>query len=324
MKAKAADEYIPPRLFRNGHVQTLVPPIFRQVQGVSYVRERIFTHDRDFLDLDWSRVASKRLVIISHGLEGNSTRSYVRAMVKAVNQGGWDGLAWNYRGCSGKPNLKLRSYHNSATDDLARVIDHAAQRGGQKGSYSEIALIGFSLGGNLTLVHLGRDRVDPIVSKAITFSVPCDLAASAAVLALPSNKLYMKRFLILLHQKIKEKMKYFPNELDDSGYGKIKTFKEFDDRYTAPIHGFKDAHDYWEKSASRQFIPEIRLPTLIINAVNDPFLPGECFPVAEVEANKKVTLKMPQSGGHVGFMAFKNGGHYWSEQQAVSFLNNHL
>ena len=311
-------QYYPPFLFGNGHIQTIYPVLFRKIPPLAYTRERITTLDDDFLDLDWSTTGSSRLVIISHGLEGNTTRTYVKAMVQAVNAGGWDALAWNYRSCSGEPNRRLRSYHNGATDDLARVIDHAKQ----KGNYKKIALVGFSLGGNLTLVHLGRDQVDHLVKKAVVFSVPCDLAASARVLTKASNKLYMKRFLVLLHQKIKDKMAIMPHALDDVGYEKIKTFKEFDDRYTAPIHGFKDARDYWEKCSSRQFIPAIKIPCLIVNALDDPFLPRECFPVAEATTNPNITLKMPESGGHVGFVSFNKRNLYWSEQQTVSFLNH--
>lgn len=333
-------EYLPPFLMGSGHIQTVYPVIFRKVNDVLYTRERIFTRDRDFLDLDWSLIenqtremlndrpdrgretqgpiSSGRLAIISHGLEGSTARAYVKGMARALNQGGWDVLAWNYRSCSGEPNFKLQSYHNGATPDLAQVIAHA----GSKGRYSAIALVGFSLGGNLTLVHLGRDRVDPIVKKAVVFSVPCDLAASAGVLSKPANALYMKRFLILLREKIRQKMRLFPGEIDDRGYDRIKNFKDFDDRYTAPIHGFRDARDYWKKCSSKQFIPSITVPTLIINAENDPFLPRECFPVSETKASTCVSLNMPGSGGHVGFVSFNSKNRYWSEQAAVDFLND--
>lgn len=312
------NDYHPPLLFGNGHIQTIYPVLFRRLTDIAYTRERITTPDKDFLDLDWSCINSRRLAVISHGLEGNTTRNYIKGMVRAVNQGGWDALAWNYRGCSGTPNTLLRSYHNGATDDLSTVIAHAASTG----RYQEIALIGFSLGGNLTLVHLGRDRVDPLVSKAVVFSVPCDLEASAAVLASPANSLYMKRFLKMLHQKIKEKMALMPDALNDTGYENIKTFKAFDDRYTAPIHGFDNAEDYWRKCSSNQFIPHIKQPTLIINAKNDPFLPKECFPLAEAGYNRHVTLKIPESGGHVGFIELNRQGLYWSERQAIAFLND--
>jgi len=311
------DMYTPPFLLGNGHVQTIFPVLFRKMNTVFYQRERIATFDDDFLDLDWSTHGHTRLAIISHGLEGDTTRTYVKAMVKAVTDNGWDALAWNYRSCSGEPNRKLRSYHNGVTDDLAWVIDHARK----KNRYKEIALIGFSLGANLSLLHLGRDIPDPIVTKAVVFSAPCDLAASSKVLAKPINTIYMKRFLVLLHKKIKAKMKTMPGQIDDKGYDKIKDFQAFDDRYTAPIHGFKNARDYWEKCSCKPFIPDISIPTLIINAKNDPFLPDACHPVREAAANKNVTLGMPESGGHVGFISFNRHKVYWSEQQAVSFLN---
>ena len=308
--------YTPPFLFGNGHIQTIFPVLFRKVNSVCYKRERIETNDKDFLDLDWSTNNNNRLAIISHGLEGNTNRAYVKGMVKAVNNDGWDALAWNYRSCSGEPNRLLRSYHNGVTDDLSRVINHAKHRY----PYKEIALVGFSLGGNLTLLYLGREKQDPIVKKAIVFSVPCDLKESGKILAKPSNKIYMKRFLVMLHEKIKAKMKTLPGCIDDKGYEKIKDFKAFDNRYTAPIHGFKNAYDYYEKCSSKPFIPDIRVPTLIINAVNDPFLSEACYPVKEAKANKFVTLSMPKSGGHVGFVSFNGQNLYWSENQAVNFL----
>ncbi len=309
-------KYNPPFGFSNGHIQTLYPPLFRTVDSVKYQRERIETFDSDFLDLDWSRQSNNKLVIISHGLEGNTSRAYVQGMVQAVNNAGWDALAWNYRSCSGEPNRKLRSYHNGITDDLSWVIQHAKKNQ----TYTQIALIGFSLGGNLTLLYLGREIVDPIISKAIVFSVPCDLKGSAAVLKRTSNKLYMKRFLILLHKKIRSKMKLMPELIDDKQYNTIKDFKAFDDRYTAPIHGFKDAYDYWKRCSSRLYIPYIKTPTLIVNAVNDPFLSESCYPFKEVHSNKQVTLETPQSGGHVGFISFNHDKVYWSEKRAVQAL----
>lgn len=310
------NSYTPPFFLGNGHVQTIVPVVFRKIKSVVYTRERIETRDNDFLDLDWSTNHHKRLAIISHGLEGNSHRTYVKGMVKAINDNGWDALAWNYRSCSGEPNRLIRSYHNGVTDDLSQVIHHAKQ----KFPYKELALVGFSLGGNLSLLYLGREKPDPLIRKAVVFSVPCDLKESVSVLAKPSNRIYMKRFLVMLHQKIKAKMKILPGVIDDKGFETIKDFKAFDDRYTAPIHGFKNAYDYYEKCSSKPFIPDIRVPTLIINAMNDPFLSESCFPVKEAKANKFVTLGMPSSGGHVGFISFNKQNLYWSEKMATSFL----
>ncbi len=308
--------YTPPFFLKNGHLQTIFPVLFRRINSVHYTRERIITFDNDFLDLDWSTQNRSRLAIISHGLEGSTDRAYVKGMVKALNNNGWDVLAWNYRSCSGQPNRTLRLYHNGVTDDLAWVIDHAKN----KSPYTEIALVGFSLGGNLTLLHLGKDQPDPIIKRAIVFSVPCDLTEGSKSLAKLSNKLYMKRFLVLLHQKIKAKMELMPGLIDDKNYHKIKDFKGFDDAYTAPIHGFKNALDYWEKCSSKPHLPNIDIPTLIINAKNDPFLPNACFPYKEADENPNITLQVPKSGGHVGFISFNENNLYWSEKRAVEFL----
>ncbi|MCK5100983.1 MAG: alpha/beta fold hydrolase, partial [Desulfobacteraceae bacterium] len=260
--------YKAPFLLNNAHVQTIIPSVFRKPFPPLYDRERIKTIDNDFIDLDWSVVKSKKLAIISHGLEGNSSRAYVTGMVNALNKNGWDALALNFRGCSGEPNKLLRSYHSGFTDDLALTIKHAKA----KQRYKEIALIGFSIGGNMTLVYLGRDKVDPIVTKAAVLSVPCNLKDSSECLAQLRNRIYMKRFLIMFHDKIKAKMISLPGQINDKNYKEIKNFKDFDDRYTAPIHGFKNALDYWGKCSSNQFIPNIKIPTLILNAKNDPFL----------------------------------------------------
>ncbi len=310
--------YKPPLFFSNGHIQTIYPSIFRKIPRPSYIRERIDTPDNDFLDLDWSYTGKKRLAVISHGLEGNSERKYVMAMVKAVNSNGWDALAWNCRTCSGEPNRLLRMYHNGATDDLDTVIKHAE---GMK-KYENITLIGFSLGGNLNLLYLGEKgrEISPLISSAVAISVPCDLEASSYELAKFKNRLYMKRFLSLLHKKVRAKMNIMPGLIDDKNYHLLKNFKDFDNRYTAPIHGFRDAEDYWHKCSSLRLLHKIKVPALIINAMNDPFLTGKCYPYEESLKNKNITLEIPDSGGHVGFIYFKGDGQYWSESRTLIFI----
>jgi len=313
--------YSPPPLMKNGHIQTIFPSLFRKINSVTYVRERITTPDNDFLDLDWSQAGRRRLAIVSHGLEGDSGRAYVKGMVRALNGFGWDCLAWNFRSCSGHVNRRLKSYHSGSSDDLATVVEHAAATG----EYDEIALMGFSIGGNITLLYLGKNRagLNPIVSVAAVLSVPCDLAEGAAALARPSNALYMQRFLKLLQQKIKAKVKIMPERINDNGYDKIRTFEDFDNRYTAPINGFKDADDYWTKCSSKPWIRAIEIPTLMVSAVNDPFLTPACFPEEEAAANQKVHLEMPAFGGHVGFIQFNNNGLYWSEKRIGDFFDHH-
>ncbi len=311
-------EYRAPYFFRNGHLQSIYPSLFRKLNDQFMVRERINTEDGDFLDLDWCRNNSKRLVIISHGLEGHSRRPYVVGMAKAVLDEGWDALAWNFRSCGGAMNRHLRFYHSGATDDLHRVVDYAAKTG----RYDEVMLVGFSMGGNLSLVYLGTQEVkpNPIVKKAVTYSVPCDLAAGAVQLARPQNTIYMRRFLKELRGKMFEKKKMFPDALDLGGYDEIKNFKQFDDRYTAPIHGFRDAEHYWSHCSSKHYIRDIKIPTLIVNAKDDPFLAQECYPHHEVDRNPQVTLETPATGGHVGFVSFNKNNVYWSEQRAIAFL----
>ncbi|MBT3353701.1 MAG: alpha/beta fold hydrolase [Candidatus Scalindua sp.] len=311
-------DYKAPLFLQNGHIQSIYPTLFRRFDTGFYERERIFTPDDDFLDIDWSRTGSNKLAIISHGLEGNSHRNYVVGMVKMLNRNGWDALAWNYRSCSGEMNRRLRFYNSGTIDDLEVVIEHAAKIE----SYKEIVLIGFSMGGNLSLLYLGNkgSRIDSKIVRSVVFSVPCDLKASTRELAKFKNRIYMGRFLKTLHQKIRTKMKLMPGQINDDNYHLIKNFKDYDDRYTAPLHGFNNAEDYWSKCSSNRFIPEIKIPTLIVNARNDPFIADGCYPVNETSDSKCVYLETPRSGGHVGFMQFKRDKSYWSEERTIEFL----
>jgi predicted alpha/beta-fold hydrolase len=313
--------YVAPFLFGNGHIQTIYPTLFRKVRGVRYERRRIETPDDDFLDLDWSGAGSERVAIVAHGLEGNSQRSYTLGMVRALNRNDWDAIAWNMRGCSGEPNRKTRFYHSGASEDLHAVIQHVLDNE----SYVKIGLVGFSLGGNLTLKYLGERgrQVDPAIVGAAVCSVPCDLRSGVSKMAGFAGRIYMIRFLRMLHEKIKAKNRILGERIDDTDYHRIKTFKDFDDRYTAPMHGFRDAEDYWRQASSKQFLTNIAIPTLLVNARNDPFLAEECYPVEEATANPNFYLEMPPSGGHVGFISFNPEGEYGFESRAVSFLNSH-
>lgn len=312
--------YQPPFLFMNPHVQTIYPALFRKIKGVGYVRERIATPDDDFIDLDWSSVDSDKAVIISHGLEGHSQRSYMRGMIKAFNRRGWDGVAFNFRGCSGETNLRLRSYHSGATEDLHTVVGHLLQ----KRPYSHLSMVGFSIGGNLTLKYIGErgSALSDQIKAAAAVSVPCDLESCSRQLAKPSNKLYMKRFLKMFHEKIRLKMRLMPEKIDDRDFGSIRTFMAFDERYTAPIHGFSTAKDYYSRCSCKQFLSGINIPTLLVNALDDPFLPDECYPVEEAKNSRYVFLETPRSGGHVGFIAFSPAGEYWHERRAADFISN--
>lgn len=319
MPVIAKSTYKPPMFCSNTHIQTIVPTLFRKIPDVTYRRERIDTPDGDFIDLDWSKVGSKRLAIVLHGLEGNSTRSYMMGMVRALNRGVWDALAVNFRGCGGEPNRRLQMYHSGETGDLQTIIRHV----NGNDNYSALALVGSSLGGNVILKYLGEQNFNTpsIIKAAVTISVPCDLKSSSDRISEFSNYLYLKRFLKMLHEKMKAKALMAPEKISLRDYDKISTLKEFDDRYTAPLHGFKDAYDYYEKSSCRPFLGNIKIPTLLINASDDPFLAPSCYPYEEAKANPNLFLEVPEHGGHVGFMSFGNNGEYWSETRTVAFLN---
>lgn len=308
--------YSPPVFLFSSHLETIYPALFRRVKLQPYQRERIETPDGDFLDLDWLKQSSNKLVIISHGLEGNTSRAYIKGMAKECFQHKFDVLTWNYRGCSEELNRKLHFYHSGATYDLATVIEHA----NNLNQYSEIVLIGFSLGGNLTLKYLGEERERPTeLKKAIAFSVPLDLGSSCKKISQPVNWIYSKRFVTSLSKKVIAKSQVIP-ELDARPLSKIKTLAEFDDVYTGPIHGYKDAQEYYEKNSAIQFITNITIPTLVVNALNDPFLSKECYPTELVKNHSFVQLETPSRGGHVGFAQFNKNGVYWSEQRAINFL----
>jgi predicted alpha/beta-fold hydrolase len=289
------------------------------VQPVDYQRERIETPDGDFLDLDWVRNGNRKLAVLSHGLEGHSRRKYIQGMIRALLRRGWDAVAWNFRGCSGEPNRLLRFYHSGDTADLKTVLEHIHSRH----DYSRIDLIGFSLGGNVTLKFLGElgDQAACYAHAAVAFSVPCDLAAGARRMAEFQNRIYMANFLKRLHGKICAKSRLFPGQIDDTGFRRIRDFKGFDDRYTAPLHGFADAEDYWQRCSSRPFLTAIRIPTLLVNAQNDPFLADGCYPVKQAESNPHLYLETPASGGHLGFVSFPQK-EYWSESRAAVFLDS--
>ena len=305
----------PPAFLKNGHVQTILPVLLPRRFRLAFTRTRLELADGDFLDLDWARAGHGRLAILSHGLEGASTQKYVRGMAETLHAAGWDVLAWNFRGCGGEPNRLPRAYHSGDTADLAAVIAHAAA------DCARIALVGFSLGGNVTLNYLGEAPPHPAVAAAAAISVPVDLASSARALdQRRGNFIYLRRFLVSLIAKIEMKAVSFPGEVNADGIRAIRSFQEFDDRFTARLHGFRDAEDYWKRASARQFLAGISVPTLILTARNDPFLTADSMPEAEAKANPSLFLEAPESGGHVGFLDLARGVQPWSERRVAEFL----
>lgn len=307
--------YTRPYILFNRHLETIYPALFRTVKPPFARHERITTPDDDFLDLYWATRDAGRLVIICHGLEGNARRAYVQGMARAFFMHGYDVLTWNYRGCGEEMNRTLRFYHSGATDDLHLVVNHASGKG-----YREINLVGFSLGGNITLKYLGEKHPGAVaVHRAVTFSVPMDLASSCRKISQQENIVYAYRFLRSLKDKVVRKSRLMDG-LDVSHLPRIRTLVEFDDVYTAPLHGFETASDYYERCSALRFLDKVRTPVLIVNARNDPFLSAECFP--RLEEHAFITFEAPLQGGHAGFTQFSKNGLYWSEERAVQFIGN--
>ncbi len=313
--AFANKDYHSPSLFFNAHLETIYPSLMRSVVLQPYQRERIETDDNDFLDLDWLTQGSKKLVIISHGLEGNSQRAYIKGMAKAFFTNGVDTLAWNYRGCGEEMNKQLRFYHSGATDDLDSVIQHAIK----KNRYDSIYLIGFSLGGNLTLKYLGERTAHSIIKKSIVFSVPLNLHSSCLQISKPSNWMYSNRFLKSLKNKIIQKSKVMEG-ININGMEKIRSLIQFDDHFTAPLHGYSNAIDYYKQCSALYFLKNISIPAHIVNAQNDPFLSEDCYPEEQLKNHAFITFESPKHGGHVGFAQFNKNGLYWSEARALRFI----
>lgn len=303
---------------RGGHTQTIAPGILRRVKGVVYQRERIETPDGDFLDLDWFRPASSRqLVIITHGLEGNTGAQYVRGTAKLFSQNGWETLAWNCRSCSGEMNRQFRLYHHGDTEDIGTVIDHALATG----RYDKVVLVGYSMGGNISLKYLGTKgaQVPTQVQAAAVFSAPCDIRAGADVLDRWDNALYKYRFMWSLYKKIKVKAGQYPGRIDLSRFRKVRRWRDFDGYFSAPISGYASAEDFHQQASAKNFLEGIRVPTLLVSAKNDPILTEACFPVELAQRHPHFHLELPAGGGHCGFQTRDKQEFSWAEKRALEF-----
>ncbi len=301
----------------NAHLQTILPAITRRVSGIRYERERLTLSDGDFVDLDWIDKGSKKMVLLSHGLEGNSDRHYIRGMAKMFMSQGWDVLAWNCRSCSGEMNKAMRLYNHGEIGDIGEVIEHALKTK----NYEEIVLIGFSMGGNINMKYLGTHgkNTPDVIKSAIAFSAPADLVTSVKLLDQPESKFYKRRFLKKLKVKIKAKAEKFPETIDFNNFTKIGEWSDFDNYFTAPLNGFKNADEFYQYGSARNFMEGIQVPTLLVNAQNDPILTPECSPQDLCSKHQHIYLETPEEGGHVGF-TMSNSKYAWSEIRALEFV----
>lgn len=312
--------YKPTLLFKSAHINTVYKTLFYNNTN-QYKRTRITTPDNDFLDLDFSTIGSKTLVIALHGLEGSSKSKYIVSLVNFLNSKNVDSVAVNFRGCSEEDNKQIYSYNSGKTDDLNTVINYILENY----NYKNIFVVGYSMGGNITLKYLGENTKLPSEIKgAITISVPTDLEGSSKALSHWENKVYIKRFLISLIKKSIAKHQKFPNSvLNPTAIKNAKNFIDFDNAVTAPLFGFKNAQDYWTKCSSKQFLKNINVPTLLINALDDTFLSESCYPFKEASENKNLYFETPKYGGHVGFNTYIGKRDLlWSENRVLEFMNH--
>ena len=319
--AEEAASFRPAWWCPGAHLQTIWAGVLRPPPRVPVVHERWDLPDGDFLDVDeLSADAPAPRVIILHGLEGSSRSPQVLGMLSQAHRRGWGAVAVNFRGCSGEPNRLRRSYHGGETGDLAWVITRVSTQHPS----SPIICVGFSLGGNVLLKYLGEqgEALPPQVLAAAAVSTPFDLALSAKGLAHGFRRVYMNRLVASLKRKTVEKLQRYPDLVDANRLRAVRTLAQFDDLVTAPVHGFKDAEDYWAHSSSAAFLPRIRRPTLLINAKDDPFLPASALPVQAAAENRFLHAEFPARGGHLGFLTGRRpwAPTAWAEARAVEFL----
>lgn len=315
--------FLPTIPFRNGHFNTMYRPLFMK-DVATYTRKRIITWDNDFFDLDFSFVGSETLVLLIHGLEGSSESKYMAANTNHLNSLGIDTVCFNLRGCSGEDNLLLSTYHSGKTEDVDFLVNHLLEHY----NYKNIIIIGFSLGGNLTLKYLGEksEAISFRIKGGIAVSVPVDIATAEKEMDKLKNKLYMEMFFKTMKNKILEKAHKFPEyKLDKDKLFKATKFKHLEYIYTAPVFGFDSPEDYWDKASSKPYLLKIKKPTLLINAKDDTFLSKECYPYKEAENSEFFFFEDTKYGGHVGFMtSFKPHENKWLEYRIVRFIKENI
>ena len=277
-----------------GHWQTISAALFPP-PPVHFQRERWDTPDGDFIDIDFAGNAQAHLMVLLHGLEGCSDSHYARLLAHEMPAAGWRIAIPHWRGCSGEPNRKPRAYHSGDTKELDWIL----RRFGH-----QVDVVGVSLGGNVLLKWMGEraGEAKAIVRRAAAISAPLDLAAAGAALDRGVNRLlYTRMFLSTLKPKSLAQLDRFPGIFDRAKLSRSTTFREFDNLYTAPRHGFRDVDHYWTSSSSGPWLERIAVPTLVLNARNDPFLPERALVEASRKTAPSVLLEFPRTGGHVGF-----------------------
>jgi predicted alpha/beta-fold hydrolase len=323
--------FVPAWWLPGPHLQTTGARLLRPAGGVQTTRERVELPDGDFLDLDWlvepagsAPEVEAPLVIILHGLEGSASSKYVLETHRALARRGLASVALNFRSCSGEANRLPRFYHSGDTADLGFVLDTIHRRF----SGRPLCAVGFSLGGNVLLKYLGekgRDRRDPRIVAAVAISVPFDLAAGLRELETGVARFYQNYLLRKMRRKIHLKRRELEGQVDLPALMAVGSLRQFDELCTAPLHGFDNAEDYYARSSSNQFVGDIEVSTLLVQAADDPFLPAEAIPHRQLKENPHIEARVSASGGHVGFVTgWPWAPVFWSEDAAAAFLSARL
>ena len=328
---KAADSYplkplLAPWWAGGPHTHTLLASWLRPDYGPCFERERLETTDDDFIDLDWTVDPGDGapIVLLLHGLEGSSDRGYMRNVACELLHRGVRAVAMNFRGCSGETNRQLRFYHSGETSDPVLVLKAIRERFPDR----RLGAMGFSLGGNIILKAMGErdDGGTGILDACVAMSVPYDLAAGCSMLERSvMGRVYGDYFMRSLRQKVSTKREGLAEVLDMDQVDRARTIRAFDEIVTAPLNGFDDADDYYRRCSSAAFLPEVRVPTLLLHARNDPFLPADSIPEARAAANPDIRMVTTDYGGHVGFIQGSlRKPDFWGDRAGAAFLADAL
>ena len=311
-----ATSFRPVWWLRSPHLQTLWPVYFKNRFPLDLVDEQVELDDGDFLDIHWSRQRSKNVVLILHGLEGSINSQYANSTIHHLEQAGFRPVFMHFRGCSGRPNRLARAYHSGDTGDLAFIVEYIKIKTGRY----PYAVVGFSLSGNVLLKWLGETGSTSPVEKAVAVSVPFRLHDAASRLEKGVSKIYRDHLMRSLRQTYIDKFKAIESPLDVD-VNRLRSFWDYDDKVTAPLHGFSGAQEYYDRCSSRQYLNDIRTPTRIIHSKDDPFMFERTVP-DEIELSSDIDFLLTDRGGHVGFVSGENESSYWFEHRILDFLNS--
>jgi predicted alpha/beta-fold hydrolase len=309
-------DFKPAWWLRSPHLQTLWPVFFKKRHPLELTAEQVELDDGDFIDLRWSKKTSGKTVLVLHGLEGSLESHYVNGIIFQLEQSGYKPVLMHFRGCGGSINRLARAYHSGETGDVATIVEHIKNKTGEY----PFAAIGFSLGGNVLLKWLGESGESNPLHKAVAVSVPFRLHDAAKRLEKGISKIYREHLLDSLKKTYIEKFKNITSPLNID-VQQLKSFWDYDDKVTAPLHGFTGAQDYYDRCSSRQFLKTIKVPTRIIHSSDDPFMFNETVPDRE-ELSQSIDFLLTAHGGHVGFISGTGPAslHSWSEQKIIEFL----